>query len=120
MKSRHVSMLAYSVLVSCPLGGAEAHDAPGGWACDVDCCSPHDRWQSKAKDVSATPDGWLINATHQLIGYDGSNSRGIKLRRSKDEFFHRCSIGSDPVKRTIASTCRALRNELVPFGTSRL
>ena len=81
---------------------AYAHEAiptasnPLGWTYDYSCCSLKDCWQSKDEDVKVTKDGYFIEATKETFKYGD-----YPIKRSKDEFYHRCSIAGDPTARTI-------------------
>lgn len=75
---------------------AHAHDAlptasqPLGWTYGWDCCSSTDCSQSSSDDISETPAGYVVKRTGEVIGYSDK-----RLRRSKDEFFHRCAPKGD-------------------------
>jgi hypothetical protein len=89
-------------LLACALtlmlqGGAAAHQAPAGWSYGVECCSSLDCFQAPPGDVTETPLGYRIRSTGELILYTDS-----RIKRSRDEFFHRCSPGGDATsKRSI-------------------
>jgi hypothetical protein len=63
---------------------AAAHDTPSGWAYDMECCSDHD-CRPERSEVKATPLGWLITSTGEIIRYGDR-----RIHDSKDGEFHRC------------------------------
>ncbi len=84
------------VAASAWLSEAEAHDAPPsrkqptGWSYDFTCCSATDCSQARDGDILATPQGWRVAATGEVIPYDDS-----RIKHSKDEYFHRCVPGGN-------------------------
>lgn len=61
------------------------------------CCSEKDCFEVPASEVRATPEGWRIDATGEVIPYD-------KTRTTPPEgggHFHRCSFNGDPSGATI-------------------
>ena len=84
-------------LVAILHGGAAAHQAPAGWNYGVECCSSLDCFQEAPGEIVETPLGYRVRSTGELIHYaDG------RIKRSRDEFFHRCSPGGDATaKRSI-------------------
>lgn len=75
------------------IDSAAAHEAiptaaqPLGWAYDYSCCSLADCREVKASAVKVDSDGYTIVATGELLAYGDK-----RIRRSKDEFFHWCSV----------------------------
>jgi hypothetical protein len=65
---------------------AEAHEAPTGWNCR----------QVPDTAIEETPQGYVIRATGELIPYTDP-----RVRDSKDEFYHWCSVGGTETGRTI-------------------
>lgn len=71
---------------------AYAHDAlptaaqPLGWNYGWDCCSAQDCGRVDDGGISETSAGYVVKRTGELISYSDK-----RLRRSKDEFFHRCA-----------------------------
>ena len=70
---------------------ATAHDAPLGWRYGAECCSTIDCWQEKDGAIKETPNGYRVVATGELIPY-----RDTRIKRSKDQFFHRCTTTGAP------------------------
>lgn len=76
------------------LGIAMAHEArtvagqPLGWTYGWECCSGMDCSVSGDKDISETPEGYLIEITGEVIPYGDK-----RIKQSRDEFFHRCTPG---------------------------
>lgn len=81
------------VLYATLLVSSTAHEAPSGWTYDISCCSQMDCREIKDDDIEITPQGYVIKATGETVTYDGKSPTGIKLKKSKDEHFHRCSSG---------------------------
>jgi hypothetical protein len=75
---------------------AEPHDAmptntqPLGWKYGWECCSGMDCAQAADEAVSTGPNGYLIALTGEVIGYADK-----RIKRSHDEFYHRCTHGGD-------------------------
>lgn len=72
-----------------------AHDAPGGWAYPLDCCSGYDCREvgdAFAPDASIRvferPEGYVISTTGETIPMTDA-----KVRPSPDGAFHWCSRG---------------------------
>lgn len=95
------ALLAGLVLV----GGTKLvwpHDAlptasqPLGWSYDYSCCSLADCREVKTKAVKEDDRGFTIVATGELIPYGDP-----RLKRSKDEFFHWCSVAGRPDSRSL-------------------
>jgi hypothetical protein len=63
---------------------ATAHEAPSGWTYDMECCSDHD-CRPERSEVKATPLGWLVTSTGEIIRYGDR-----RIHDSKDGEFHRC------------------------------
>ena len=76
---------------------AFAHDAPPsrsqplGWTYDYSCCSAFDCRPLASNAVAETPQGYVIKLTGEVIPYGDK-----RLKQSKDEFYHQCTIGGDP------------------------
>lgn len=75
---------------------ALSHEAMSGWAYDTSCCSGQDCYQIRADSVRATPSGWLVPETNEVIPYGDK-----KLKVSGDGEFHRCSWQGDKAAATI-------------------
>lgn len=81
---------------------ADAHDAtptasqPLGWAYDYSCCSLADCREVKTKAVKEDDTGFTITATGEFIARDDA-----RIHRSRDEFFHWCSVAGLPDSRSI-------------------
>jgi hypothetical protein len=89
--------LLAGALAAMPHGGAFAHQAPAGWSYGVECCSSLDCFQAPPGEIAETPLGYRVRSTGELIPYADS-----RIKRSRDEFFHRCSPGGDArAKRSI-------------------
>lgn len=73
-----------------------AHDAPTGWTYGWECCSGVDCQQAADADVQETKDGYLMTITGELVAYDDK-----RIKKSKDEFFHECTVGGDKKARLI-------------------
>jgi len=74
------------VLLGLCLGAAPsfAHEAPSGWSYSTECCSGFDCAPATA-EVRATPQGWLLTDTGEIVSYGSP-----KLRQSGDGEFHVC------------------------------
>jgi hypothetical protein len=79
-----IGALIYSAPVS-------AHNAPLGWAYGFDCCSMIDCWQEKDGAIAVTSQGYRVVLTGEIIPYGD-----MRIRRSGDQFFHRCTAAGDP------------------------
>lgn len=75
---------------------ADAHDAPLGWTYDYFCCSSADCREVKTKAVKEDGTGFTITATGEFIARDDP-----RIHRSKDEFFHWCSVAGLDDSRSI-------------------
>lgn len=91
------------VILLLTLRPAAAHDAPPsktqplGWTYDYSCCSAFDCREVGNLAVSTTKEGYVVKLTGEVIPYGDH-----RIKRSKDEFFHQCTIGGDPnAKRSI-------------------
>ena len=73
---------------------AFAHDAPFGWAYGAECCSMRDCWQEKDGAIEETRHGYRVVLTGELIAYGDK-----RIKRSKDQFFHRCTAAAVPTAR---------------------
>ncbi|CAN7492138.1 hypothetical protein LJR231_003443 [Phyllobacterium sp. LjRoot231] len=81
-------LLAAALLFAVP---AFAHEAPTGWTYGLECCSNKDCWQEKEGAITETPNGYKVVLTNELILYNDK-----RIKKSKDEFFHRCTLSGDP------------------------
>lgn len=78
------------------IGYAGAHEAPAGWAYDMDCCSDKDCRPLSLIEVNSirqTPEGYqatLDGFAAPVVFYQN------KIRPSKDQYFHGC-VGSSGV-----------------------
>ena len=78
------------------------HDAiptasqPLGWAYDYSCCSLADCREVKDSAVKEDARGFTIVATGELIPHGDK-----RLKQSKDEFFHWCSVAGLPDSRSL-------------------
>lgn len=63
----------------------------------LSCCSNKDCFEIPASEVRATPEGWRIETTGEVIPYE----RARQTPPEGDGHFHRCSFGGDPSARTI-------------------
>jgi len=66
---------------------AYPHEAPMGWTYDYSCCSTADCREVKSTAIKEDSRGFTIVATGELIPYGDT-----RIKRSKDEFFHWCSV----------------------------
>lgn len=96
--------IATTVVIAIALGGAwggyvgvsMAHDAiaskkqPMGWTYDYSCCSVNDCSEVDDKAVKVTEYGYQIVRTKEVIPYNDK-----RIKRSKDEFYHRCVPGGN-------------------------
>ncbi|TIW28727.1 MAG: hypothetical protein E5V63_04205 [Mesorhizobium sp.] len=89
-----------TVIVVLTLAGvvaAFAHDAlpsttqPLGWTYDYSCCSAFDCRSVGTAAVAETSEGYVVKLTGEKIPYGDK-----RIKRSKDEYFHQCTIGGDP------------------------
>jgi len=88
------TLLTGALLLACTT--ALAHDAPSGWSYDYSCCSTTDCAPTMAGDVEATPQGYRIPASGEVVPYTDR-----RIKPSGDGFMHRCSYGGLPEARTI-------------------
>ena len=76
-----------------------AHEAPKGWSYPFACCSDFDcRAVTAGRDgtVSERPEGFVINATGEVIPY-----RDSRVKHSPAGDFHWCSVAGKADGRTI-------------------
>lgn len=73
-----------------------AHEAPSGWAYDAACCSGRDCRPVQPGEVTASPRGFEITPTGEVVPFASS-----KVRPSGDGVMHRCMIGGDTTRPTI-------------------
>ena len=64
---------------------ALAHNAPRGWAYDLECCSDRDCAPIPAKGIQALPDGSYVLPTGEVV-------EKSKIKRSQDEEYHLCRL----------------------------
>lgn len=89
-----VAIIAVSALV---VGTrARAHDAPQGWAYGRECCSSVDCREVPASYVRETSAGYVLTKTGETLPYGDS-----RVKDSKDDGLHWCSIGGKDDGRTI-------------------
>lgn len=73
---------------------AQAHDAiptatqPLGWTYDYSCCNTMDCSQAVDGLIKVTKEGYQVATTGEVIPWTDK-----RLKRSKDEFYHRCTPG---------------------------
>lgn len=75
---------------------AFAHDAPSGWSYPFACCSNQDCRPVPASAVRERPEGYVIEATGEVVAYQDS-----RVRHSPDGVFHWCSVAGEARSRTI-------------------
>ena len=81
---------------------AWTHDAkptagqPLGWAYDYSCCSLADCREVKDSAIKEDSRGFTIVRTGELIPYGDK-----RIKRSKDEFFHWCSVAGKEDSRSL-------------------
>lgn len=75
---------------------AYPHDAPSGWSYEMRCCSLADCRQVPANSIAETPQGYVIRRTGEVIPYSDA-----RIRDSKDEHFHWCSVGGSDTGKTL-------------------
>jgi hypothetical protein len=85
-----VGLLSAGALAVMLHAEAAAHQAAAGWSYGVECCSLLDCFQAPPGAIAETPLGYRVESTGELIPYADS-----RIKRSRDEFFHRCSPGGD-------------------------
>lgn len=80
-------ILVAVVFTSAPGFAHEATNVDGqplGWNYDSSCCGGKDCRPLKTR-VIAGPNGWEVQETGEVIGYDSD-----RIRDSRDGLFHRC------------------------------
>lgn len=81
---------------------AAAHDAlptaaqPNGWSYPYACCSGIDCREVAGKLISERPEGYVINATGEILAYDDR-----RIKYSPDGVYHWCSVAGADDSRTI-------------------
>ena len=75
---------------------AYAHDAPSGWKYPNSCCSNFDCRHVNQTAVSERPQGYIINATGEVLPYSDR-----RVRISPDGEYHWCSAAGQARGRTI-------------------
>lgn len=63
---------------------------PLGWQYGWECCSTIDCKDLPKGEIKATPVGWRVESTGEVIPYGDK-----RIKQSKDERFHRCARGGD-------------------------
>lgn len=86
-----LGILGITVLEAWPHDAPPTKAQPLGWQYDYSCCSAMDCRQIDPVAVSETAQGYTIKLTGEVIPYGDK-----RIKRSKDEFFHQCTIGGDP------------------------
>lgn len=87
---------AAALLLAALTLSAQAHMAPSGWMYDVACCSGIDCRQIPASAIRQNSAGYVIRATGELIPFGDR-----RIRNSKDQYYHWCSIGGRPDTKTV-------------------
>jgi hypothetical protein len=102
---RLLFMMAVAVLLITTgllIATADAHDAlptaakPQGWKYPFSCCSGYDCREVSAKQVSEKPEGYVIDATGEIVAYGDA-----RLKDSPDGEYHWCSVAGADDSRTI-------------------
>lgn len=81
-------------IVSISANRAYPHDAiptataPLGWQYDYSCCSTLDCSQVQHGGVKVVKEGYQVAITGEVIPWSDK-----RIKRSKDEFYHRCTPG---------------------------
>ncbi|MQW89491.1 hypothetical protein [Sinorhizobium saheli] len=75
---------------------AFAHDAPSGWQYPTACCSNLDCRQVAGTAISERPQGYIVNATGEVLPYADS-----RVRISPDGAYHWCSAAGKAYGKTI-------------------
>ncbi len=75
---------------------AYAHEAKAGWEYEYSCCSSRDCREVTTAAVKEDEKGFTITATGEIIPYGDT-----RIKRSKDEFFHWCSVAGLADSRSI-------------------
>lgn len=65
---------------------AGAHEAPKGWNYPWSCCSNQDCKEVTANAISERPEGYVINATGEVVAYADK-----RVRNSPDGEYHWCA-----------------------------
>ncbi|WP_246727742.1 hypothetical protein [Chelativorans sp. Marseille-P2723] len=73
-----------------------AHKAKSGWTYPYACCSDQDCREVPASLISERPEGYVINATGEVVAYSDR-----RVRQSPDGVYHWCSIAGADNSRTI-------------------
>jgi hypothetical protein len=95
-------LASLGVLIALSAKPAGAHEAiptaaqPLGWTYDYSCCSSTDCREVKTKAVKEDETGFTITATGEIIPHGDS-----RIHRSKDEFYHWCSVAGADDSRSI-------------------
>lgn len=74
---------------------AHAHDAPTGWSYGYECCSSIDCRPISSASVKEGAAGYTL-PTGETLAYKDS-----RIRESKDEQFHWCSVNGRDDSRTL-------------------
>lgn len=86
-----IGILLSAVAQSWPHEAPPSKTQPLGWTYDYSCCSAFDCRSVGTTAVTETPQGYTIKLTGEIIPYGDK-----RIKRSKDEFYHQCTIGGDP------------------------
>lgn len=92
-----LAITGIAAVVGLMMTQAQAHEAPPsktqplGWTYGWECCSNMDCSQQQQSSISEGPDGYTVKETGEVISYGDK-----RIKRSKDEFYHRCTHGGDP------------------------
>ncbi len=74
---------------------AQAHDAPTGWSYDAICCHNRDCRPISSASVKEDSRGFTL-PTGETLAY-----KDTRIRESKDEQFHWCSVNGRDDGRTL-------------------
>lgn len=88
-------IVTIAAVISVSMTAAGAHEAPAGWNYDSSCCSNFDCRQVSDGTVKETAEGYQL-PTGEVISYDDA-----RIKPSKDEFFHWCTVAGANDSRTI-------------------
>ncbi|WP_181702689.1 hypothetical protein [Chthonobacter albigriseus] len=90
--ARRSALVLIASLLSTSAAGA--HEAPSGWTYEAICCSDKDCRPISSGDVEATPYGWRLKLTGDVVAFS-------QARRSRDGAFHWCTVGGRNNGKTI-------------------
>lgn len=94
--TRATSRLVIAIIASTAAFAAGAHNAPSGWSYGIECCSAVDCREVPASYVRETPAGYVLTKTGETLSCGDS-----RVKDSKDDGFHWCTIGGKDNGRTI-------------------